>query len=282
MLKGLPASGKSTYAKELVNKYDYYRVNKDDLRAMVNNSHWSKEREKFIVHWRDEIVKDSLGGLKNVVVDDTNFAPIHETVLRTIAKAYGAEFEVKFFDVPVEECIKRDLLRPRSVGEKVIRKMYDEYLKPKPVVYVPPAGKPRAIIVDIDGTLAHMNGRSPYDYTKVSTDVVDATVRDLVNSLSKEFKVLVVSGRDDTCFEDTAKWLRDNNIAHDDLLMRDSTRVKENGGKVADTVIKREIFDESIKDHYQIEFVLDDRNQVVDMWRNELGLKVLQVAEGDF
>lgn len=48
-----------------------------------------------------------------------------------------------------------------------------------------------------------------------------------------------------------------------------------------DVVIKRELFDRYIRDNYQVLFVLDDRNQVVDMWR-ELGLKCLQVAPGDF
>jgi len=48
-----------------------------------------------------------------------------------------------------------------------------------------------------------------------------------------------------------------------------------------DTIIKRRIFEQQIRDNLD-KFVLDDRNQVVDMWRNDIGLKVLQVAEGDF
>jgi len=49
-----------------------------------------------------------------------------------------------------------------------------------------------------------------------------------------------------------------------------------------DAIIKRELFDNFIEGKYQIEFVLDDRNQVVDLWRNELKLSCFQVYYGDF
>lgn len=285
MTLGLPASGKSTWAKEQVAKSggNIKRVNKDDLRDMIDAGKWGRSNEKQILEIRDKIVQHHLHLGNVVIVDDTNLAPKHGETLRALAKENGAEFEIKsFLDVPIKVCIERDLKRPVSVGERVIKQMYDSFLKPEPVTYVAPEGKPKAIIVDIDGTLAHMNGRSPYDYTKVSEDTVDERVRDLVNLLGKTFTVLIVSGRDDTCYTDTMNWLRDNGVHYDELMMRDSTRLKEDGGKVADTIIKREIFDEFIKDRFQVELVLDDRNQVVDMWRNDLGLKVLQVAEGDF
>lgn len=48
-----------------------------------------------------------------------------------------------------------------------------------------------------------------------------------------------------------------------------------------DSIVKRELFEKYVRPYYNIEFVLDDRNQVVEMWRS-LGLKCLQVAEGDF
>ena len=49
VLRGLIASGKSTYAKQLVEKLGWKRVNKDDLRAMVDNSIWSDKNEKEIL-----------------------------------------------------------------------------------------------------------------------------------------------------------------------------------------------------------------------------------------
>ena len=42
-----------------------------------------------------------------------------------------------------------------------------------------------------------------------------------------------------------------------------------------------ELYEQHVKDHYDVLCVFDDRNQVVDMWR-EIGLKCLQVQPGDF
>jgi uncharacterized HAD superfamily protein len=135
--------------------------------------------------------------------------------------------------------------------------------------------KPTAIIVDIDGTLAHMHGRSPYDPTKYHTDTVDEVIKEIVNLYNQSIDVIVVSGRDDIYQEVTEKWLQDNDIHYSYIYMRKA------GDKRNDAVIKRELYEQHIKPQYEIRFVLDDRNRVVEMWRSE-GLKVLQVAEGDF
>lgn len=275
MLKGLPGSGKSTYARELVAKHHYTRVNKDDLRTMLHNSTHSKHKEQTVLAIRDAVVMEALEKGSNVVVDDTNFAPVHEARLRDLAKSFGAQFEVKFIDTPVETCIERDLKRPNSVGHRVIMQMYEQYLKPKPAVYDPPHGKPRAIICDIDGTIAHMGERSPYDWHRVGSDNPDKIVIDLLRRHDDRVLILL-SGRDAVCRPETVEWLADNRVPFHHLYMRPE------GDTRKDSIIKRELFETNIRDNFDVEFVLDDRNQVVDMWRNELGLKVLQVAEGDF
>ena len=276
MLKGLPASGKSTYAKELVSKnHNWVRVNKDDLRAMMNNGEFSYKLEKQIVKTERELVDIALKNGKSVVIDDTNFNLDHELFFRGSARQYGAEFNVKFFDTPLEECIKRDIKRPNGVGETVIRRMYDQYLKPKPAIYERDGSLPKAIICDIDGTLAHMKDRSPFDWSRVDQDEVDPIIRNLLNAIKNKYFIILTSGRDEVCRENTEKWLRENDIPHARLFMRN-----ENDNR-KDTVIKRELFENYIRDYYNIQFVLDDRNQVVEMWRS-LGLKCLQVQEGDF
>jgi hypothetical protein len=58
--------------------------------------------------------------------------------------------------------------------------------------------------------------------------------------------------------------------------------MRKTGDRRADNIVKRELFEARVRNKYNIDFVLDDRNQVVDMWRNELKLTCLQVAEGDF
>ena len=75
--------------------------------------------------------------------------------------------------------------------------------------------------------------------------------------------------------KETIKWLNDNGIKFDDLYMRFTNDLRK------DSIVKQEIYEMCIKDKYNVLFVLDDRDQVVNMWR-EQGLKCLQVAEGNF
>lgn len=133
ILKGLPGSGKTTYALQQVAKSGgrLKRINKDDLRAMIDGGTWSKERERLIREVRDMLIVRFLSSGYDVIVDDTNFFPDHERHMRNIAENLKANVEVMFLDVPVEECIARDALRDRPVGERVIREMYTMYLKNK-------------------------------------------------------------------------------------------------------------------------------------------------------
>lgn len=275
VLKGLPASGKSTEAFRLVKEEGYKRVNKDDLRAMIDGGKWSKQKEEEIRFAEYSLVRGMLQMGHNVVVDDTNFA--WEKVWETIANDEKADFEIKFFDVPVMECIERDSKRgDKSVGAEVIMRMYNQYLKPKPVPYN--KDLPQAFIFDIDGTLAHMKGRSPYEWNKVDEDAVNEPIANIFDALKQSeegYKMLVVSGRDGVCKQETIDWLHENNITYDFIFMR------AEGDSRKDTIIKQEIYENNIKDKYNVVAVFDDRNSVVDMWRS-LGLTCCQVDYGFF
>lgn len=274
MLKGLPASGKSTYARKLADD-GWTRVNKDDLRAMLHNGKWSGKNESQVLAIRDRIIRDSLALGKSVVVDDTNFAPKHKEALQTIANEFGASFETKFFDTPVEVCIERDLKRENSVGSKVIMDMYNQFLKPPVPVIEYDNTLPTAILCDIDGTLAHGIGvtRKPYEWDKVGSDTLDRAVADVI--ADTDYMVILMSGRDGSCKEETIKWLENNEVEYEALYMREA------GDTRKDSIVKAELYKEHIEGKYNIDFVLDDRNQVVQMWR-DLGLKVFQVADGNF
>jgi predicted kinase len=286
--KGLPASGKTTWAKEqvLLSKGHTKRVNKDDLRAMIDAGVWSKDNETEILKIRDKMIQHYLSNGYDVIVDDTNLHPKHEKALGELSQGFQAMFEVKdFTDVPLERCIARDEARPNGVGAKVIKRMYHQFLKPKGVIepYTPPPYNPdlpNCIIVDIDGTLAHGNGRSAYDYSKVGEDILDENVARLVRREfdTPEFDrtyVVIVSGRDDSCMGITEQWLTEHSIPYDEIYMR------KTGDDRNDAIVKKEVYEEWIKPRYNVLYVLDDRDRVVKMWR-EQGLKVLQVAGGDF
>lgn len=272
ILKGLPASGKSTFAKELVNK-GWKRVNKDDLRLMVDGGKWSRANEKEILALERAIAFDFLSRGFNVVVDDTNFA--HESYWTNMASSNNHESEIKFFDVPVMECVERDSKRgDKAVGAKVIFRMYDQYLRPKPVEWS--EDKQNCYVFDVDGTLAKMNGRSPYDYSLVHTDTVNHNVAMIARLLAQSgLPIIILSGRTDDCKFETLKWLYENNIPHDAIYMR------KTGDNRNDAIVKKELYEDNLKEKYNVLAIFDDRNRVVDMWR-ALGLTCLQVEYGNF
>lgn len=264
MAWGVPASGKSTYARTL----NTVIVSKDAIRA--NMSHYRHPRdEKVVVQERNRQIVAALQSDQSVFVDDTNLNPIHETRLRAIAQQYGAEFEIKRFVVDhVQIAIDRDLKREKRVGESVIRNMWATYIRPTLPNYINHQGQP-VVLVDLDGTLALMGHRSPYS-DNVSSDTVNAPVAAIV----KQFPHIFVSGRKETARANTEIWLEQHGF-NAPLIMRAS---KDNR---PDWVVKREIYLSQIYPYYRVLFCLDDRQQVVDMYR-DLGLTVMQVNDGRF
>lgn len=139
------------------------------------------------------------------------------------------------------------------------------------------ATKPRAVIVDIDGTLAIITDRSPYSYLGVLKDKPNVPVIEVARALASAGHTLViVSGRSELAREDTELWLaRHLGAPFEGPYMRSV------GDDRKDEVIKRELYDREIRPRFDVLCVLDDRDQVVRMWR-AVGLVCLQVAPGDF
>jgi predicted kinase len=291
--RGLPASGKTTFARKL--QPQVVRVNRDDLRVMLHGRRlFTQWAEGQVTHAQRAAVEALLRAHADVIVDDTN---LRQKIVREwaeLAAKFHAQFEVHdFTDVPIEECIRRDLDRPEDVrvGEEAIRRMHARYLAgknlPLPVPWVDPGGPavvyqpdpdlPAAVLVDIDGTVALMNGRSPYDWSRVGEDLPNLAVIAAVRAMhAAGHSIVFCSGRDAVCRAETEAWLELYvGVPYEALFMRPE------GDSRKDSIVKREIFDENIRDKWRIVGVFDDRQQVVRMWRG-LGLTVFQVAEGDF
>jgi uncharacterized HAD superfamily protein len=149
--------------------------------------------------------------------------------------------------------------------------------------------KTRAIIVDIDGTLANVEHRrvyldkTPKDWkaynSAMAADTLNEWCRDLIHAVHMEcgYDIIYVTGRHEEFREVTEKWLKDQDTSTGELWMR------PDGDYRQDTIVKKEIYEKNIKPRYdgKIKFVIDDRKQVVDMWRS-LGLVCLQCADGNF
>lgn len=138
----------------------------------------------------------------------------------------------------------------------------------------------RAIIVDMDGTLSIVTNRSPYDDHLAGGDSPNKPVMQVVKAVlsdEPDLYLIVMSGRDEgRSREVTHDWLLRHGLEPDLLLMRPHRDVRK------DAVIKRELFDTYVVNQFDIVAVFDDRQQVVDMWRKDLGLTVFQVADGKF
>ncbi len=287
--RGLPGSGKTTWAKA---QRGHVRVNRDDLRRMLHGgpllTGWA---EIQVTLAQRALVAGLLRGGVNVICDDTNLRTRAVKDLAALGRSYGAQVVIRdFTDVPLEECLARDAGRPEDerVGEQAIRRMYQRYLAgrslplpvpatpPVPAPYRPPDGAPEAFLVDIDGTVAVMDGRGPYEEHRVSEDRPNPPVIAVVRALhTAGYRILFCTGRSERCRADTAAWLAANvAVPYDALLMRADRDAR------TDTVVKAELFDRHIRDRYRIVAVLDDRDQVVRVWR-AMGLTVLQVGEGD-
>lgn len=281
MCKGLPASGKTTFAKQYVLDHPgAVRINKDEIRDELHGGVWSKENEKEVIAYRNENIKAALSKGADVLVDDTNLAPKHEATLRGFAEVYNAEFEVKdFTGISPEICVVRDLGREKRVGKEVIMKMYNQFLKKRdrgtPLVPFGDRILPECVIFDLDGTLACIGDRSPYDGKSCGKDLPNWSVITLNKWVPMNTNIILFSGRSETARKETLDWLDKYNVSFDALYMR------EDGDNRKDSIVKEEMFNRYIKDKYRVIFAVDDRKSIVDLWRS-LGITCLQVAEGDF
>ena len=274
LTKGLPASGKSTWAREVVaqSKGGTVGLTKDDLRLMFADT---KRREKLVLNTRNELTKMYLAEGLNVIWHDTNLNPIHETKAREIAKELNSVVSIQdFCDVDVKECIKRDALRPNAVGEKVIKGMYNQYLAPAPVIYSESKDLPHIILCDIDGTIALKGDRGIFDWVKVGVDIPNEHVCQVVDALVKTGNEIVFfSGRDKVCYNESVQWIQDNIRVFENKEIK--LYMRPEGDNRPDTIIKKELFDAHVRGQYYVDFVLDDRMAVIRMWQNELGIPVL-------
>lgn len=286
---GISASGKTTWAENFVNEPDnngeWVNINRDDIRFDTfcdGERNWTKYKFKRSNEARvsdicDTMIKQAAAEGLNIVCSDTNLNSKYRNRLVDKLEGLGYSVEIREFPITLEDAWKRDSLRSNGVGHTIIARQWEQwqsYLKEKGdvKVYQPDRSKERAVIVDIDGTLAHMTSRGPFEWEKVGEDNVDALVASVVEGLHLQgYRIILLSGRDSVCREQTEYWLEKHNISHDRLHMRPEGDFRK------DTVVKEEVFWQYVADNYNVKGVIDDRPVVCRMWR-DLGLKVLNVG----
>lgn len=293
ILRGYPASGKSTWARKKAQEGGYFIVNRDTIRTQLTGSDNKQaldyQLEKVVTDMAHEQARVALNAGLNVIIDATNLRRKFAVQWANLAHEMGVPYEVLDVDTPAEECVRRNNARANPVSEGVI----EQYAQRFPInnwpeitpserqvfrPYVRDTTKPPAVIFDLDGTLCDMNGRDPYDASTCEDDLPREAVVTALGFIPLHVPILFVSGRSIDYFEETAKWIDKHTgvlVDEGNLLMRAA------GDSRKDSIVKDELFEQYIAPYFNILFIYDDRKQVVDMWRAK-GLDCFQVAEGDF
>lgn len=258
--------------------------------------YWVPSREKLVTEAKANMITFALITGYDVVVDNMNLNPKEDTWIRTLCtniekdKGIHIDIEYKDFFIPVEECIRRDAMRPNPIGEKVIKDTWRRYrtfiiqqnineMLSKRPEHVD--GARPAILVDMDATLClNTTGRPYYGEGAAEgmlNDIAVEGICNLVKSLYEKRTIFIITGREGTpeIIEATKKWLDSNSIKVDGLFFRP---VKDYSPGAE---CKKKIYEDNIKGKYNVEFVLDDNYKCVEMWR-EQGLVCLQPNEGKF
>ena len=315
ILVGIPGSGKSTYAKQVVAKdpNNWVRINNDDLRAMMNGSVWSQDYEKMITDARNYLIRDALKRSKNVIIDNLNLNRRHFDDVCKIAKSVNVDVQVyeKSFFIELQDAIDRDSKREgkAKVGEAVIKKWWKDsggnqhkHYKPRVEIYTERKGNlqstveaptkvpglPEAVICDLDGTLALIHNRSPYDASNCDTkDLPNVPVIETVLAHYKAGrKIIFCSGREDKYKPETIRFIEKHCLVMGALgggpfVIDYKLCMRKTDDFRKDAIIKEEIYQNEIEGKYNVLLILDDRDQVVNFWR-EKGLTCFQVAPGNF
>jgi predicted kinase len=306
---GPSASGKTTWAniwvahrnqmKKLGMSTDsWVNINRDDIRAEVfkqkkNNASfkWSEWKWK----WEDEVtsiqrerIQQAIADGVSVVISDTNLNQkyLHKTI--EIFTNEGYEVTYRYFtDASYNELIARDNQRANGVGYSVIRKQWKDQLnllsdQGAHKFYTPDLSKPKAILCDIDGTIAKMVDRGPFEWHKVGSDEPDFMMQFIISSWLSDStnNVVFLSGRDSVCRNETVEWIKKhfNNVDFTDGSGNCKLYMRQADSCIPDEIIKPELFWNHVAPYYNIVSVFDDRPKVVRAW-HDIGLKVW--ATGD-
>lgn len=295
---GISNSGKSTQAhlEWLKDPLNTVVISRDKVRNLLWNyndedvhKYYKRDDfnklEKEISKYCDTLIYEAIESNKKIILDNT-----HLDFKRDIKSLeyWNVPLELVWFDITLKEALTRNIGRNRKVDEEIITKQYNKYVTLRnnfynysfsPKIFKQDRNLPPCVIYDIDGTIAKMNGRSPYDWKRVGEDYMIHNVCATIDwigdlDLKNRPKVIICTGRDGEALEDTERWLIQNSIYYDEIFIRSK------GDMRPDWVVKEEMWETISKKNYIIG-MYDDRLQVVRRAR-ALGLKVFNVEYNNF
>lgn len=279
MMRGLPASGKTTKAKEIMESAgNYYRLNRDSLRKMLHFDKWSGHNEGVTMDVQYTSAKALLAKGENVIIDDTNLGEKHLNRWQSLAASTDSKFEVVKCNPPVNVCLYRDRRRKDRVGDHVIMNMAMQY-----GYYKPEKGY---VIVDLDGTLANIEHRLHFVKDKEKKDwegffnhiphdkLREDVAQQVMDFHHEGYSIVLMSGRPEWTRHMTMAWIHNfaPGMPFINLIMR------QDWDKRPDTDTKKDML-KYYPDRSLIHKIIDDRPSVIRMWKEE-GLDVIDVGKG--
>lgn len=292
--RGIQGSGKSTFAKEWAKEDPKNRIrfNWDDMRNMMGE-YWVPERENtgIMKTLRTSFLNEMMQKGWDIIIDNMNLNPkdweFYEGVVKSFNENYPDikyEIEYKDFFTPVEECIRRDAMRPNPIGEQVIRatwKRYRHFITCKEIedkfygMKIYDKDKKDCIVVDIDSTLCVNLTKRPFytddwaDKCLYDTPLIGPISIVRAQKMTGTCDVIIITGRREEGRIQTEEWLKTYNVPYDRLYMRG-----ENDFTKGDA-FKEKILKTFILPKYNVLFAIDDDDKCVKMFRNN-GLICLQ------
>lgn len=284
MLVGPAGSGKSTLAQGWTSM-GYTYINQDTQGIAHRNMFDTAVFEQ-----------------KNIIVDRMNFNKIQRERYLSVARSHGYQIEIIVLHQSYAVCLERMLQRenhPTIADERSARAaLHTFFTKYERVTddeadvvrrIWPDGEKPSAIVCDLDGTLCDVTHRRhfvqregkknwPGFFAGISNDPVNNWCADILDSMKDRFAIVYCSGRGQEHEQVTRTWFANNiapEIAPSNLFMR------HRGDSRQDYLVKEIILDFEILTRFKPHFMIDDRKQVVDMWRSR-GFVCLQCDEGNF
>lgn len=285
LLVGPPGSGKSTLAKQYEAK-GYVRISQDD---QGKGGH-------------QDLFRDSGREGKDIVVDRMNFNVQQRLNYLSHAKTHNYETEIVVIHESYETCLKRAIARQdhptihdETGARAALQTFFTKYERPLPgeadsIRFIYPEGdKPKVIVCDLDGTLCDVEHRRHHVrppegvkknwaafFADIPKDPANEWCLDILSSFNaRGTRIVFCSGRDDNQRKMTEDWLKKHCGFLWTLYMRNRHDSRQ------DSIVKEIILDFELLTRYKPYFMIDDRKQVVEMWRRR-GFVCLQCDEGDF
>ena len=287
---GISASGKSTWADKKVQEDAYkgitvVNINRDTIRFndVLPGSDWStykftKAREQAVSEIALQQFNDAVAAEYDIIISDTNLNEVYRNAWVERGEENGYQVEIIDFPITLEEAWKRDAARVNGVGHNTIYQQYKQWEEYKGVKkYAPDESKPKAIIVDVDGTIANKCDRSPFEWDKVGCDTPRLEIINMIRAFARSYGAtpIFLSGRDSVCRDITQGWIN----CHAYMDKDQELYMRAEGDMRKDTIVKEELFWEHIEPIYNVIAAFDDRPVIVRLW-HKLGIpNVIAVAD---